>query len=85
MKDNKLKVVDENNNEVEVTIIDIFKLDSSDEKYVLYTDNTQDENQKIFIRAAIIEENEEEVLFKSITDEKVVKKITEKLKEMLQD
>ncbi len=67
--DRTLVVTDENNNQVEIEVLDIFKVDSYPEKeYILYTKN-ETEGEYIKTYVSILQETETSVTLLGIEDE----------------
>ena len=82
--DNKFKVIDENNNELEEEIITVF--DYKEKEYVIYAINKEEENADICV-SLLEKDSNNYPIFKDINDskekeeiDKVVKEIIEQLK-----
>ncbi len=69
--DNKkiLKLIDENGNEIEYEILLAFKWMKTNKNYIVYTDNTKDEEGNINVFAAIYYPNDSTRLNPIETDE----------------
>jgi len=82
--DNKFKVIDENNNELEAEIITVF--DYKEKEYVIYAINKDEENADICV-SLLEKDSNNYPIFKDINDskekgeiDKVVKEIIEQIK-----
>ena len=77
--DNKFKVIDENNNELEAEIITVF--DYKEKEYVIYAINKEEENADICV-SLLEKDSNNYPIFKDINDskDKVVKEIIEQIK-----
>ena len=82
--DNKFKVIDENNNELEAEIITVF--DYKEKEYVIYAINKEEENADICV-SLLEKDSNNYPIFKDINDskekeeiDKVVKEIKEQIK-----
>lgn len=59
-KDNTFVCLDENGNQIECTILFTFDIEKTGKNYIIYTDNTTDENGKIRTYASTYEPDCEE-------------------------
>ena len=79
---NKFKVINENNNEIEAEIITVFNY--KDKEYVIYSINN--DNDKVDICVSRLEEDKEGYsIFTDITDDIEKKEIDDIVKELLEE
>lgn len=84
MKKNSFSIIDENGNEVVYDVLFTFESDETHKNYIVYTDNTKDENGNIQVYASIYEpENPNSKLEAIETDKewKVIETILNTLQE----
>ena len=79
--ENKLKIVNENNEVEEVEVIDFFQLEEYDHEYVLYTKNEVVGENVVTYISIINELGNGEYQFEEITDEEELRKVNEKIDE----
>lgn len=79
--DNKFKVIDENNNELEAEIITVF--DYKEKEYVIYSINKDEDNVDICVSLLEKDSNNYPV-FKDITDSKEKEEIDRVVKEIIE-
>ena len=79
--ENKLKIVNENNEVEEVEVIDFFQLEEYDHEYVLYTKNEVVGENVVTYISIINELGNGEYQFEEITDEEELRKVNEKVDE----
>ena len=80
----KFKVIDENGKEIECEVLFSFESDETNKNYIVYTDNTIDDNGNKKVYASTFDPKEENPILGSIeTDEewKVIENILNKLQE----
>ena len=79
--DNKFKVIDENNNELEAEIITVF--DYKEKEYVIYAINKEEENADIC--ASLLEKDSNNYpIFKDINESKEKEEIDKVVKEIIE-
>lgn len=79
---NKFKVIDENNNELEAEIITVFN--HKEKEYVVYSIDTDKDNDKVDICVSILEKTDEGYsIFKDITDSNEKEEIDNIIKEII--
>lgn len=76
--DNKFKVIDENNNELEAEIITVF--DYKEKEYVIYAINKDEENADICV-SLLEKDSNNYPIFKDINDSKEKEEIDKVVKE----
>lgn len=84
---NTIKVYDENGNEVICDILFTFDSEETKKSYIVYTDNTKDENGKVKVYASIYNPKDEKMELEDIkTDKewKVIDTILQTLQEEIQ-
>ena len=84
MKKNSFTLIDENGNEVEYDVLFTFDSDETKKSYIVYTDNTTDEEGNKKVYASTFDPKEENPVLGPIeTDEewKVIENILNKLQE----
>lgn len=78
------KVFDDNGKEVECEVLFTFESEETKKNYMVYTDNTKDEQGNIKVYAAIYEPDQDETKLEPITSDhewKIIEKILEELQE----
>lgn len=81
-------VLDENGKEVECEVIVTFESDETGKNYIVYTDNTLDENGCTKVFASIFEPNSDDMVLQPIETEKewaIVELILEELQSEYND
>ena len=76
------KVFDDNGKEVECEVLFTFESEETKKNYMVYTDNTKDEQGNIKVYAAIYEPDKDETKLEPITSDhewKIIEKILEEL------
>ena len=84
MKKNSFSMIDENGKEVIYDVLFTFESDETNKNYIVYTDNTRDENGNIQVYASIYDPENPNSKLESITTEKewkVIETILETLQE----
>lgn len=76
------KVMDENNKEIECEVLFTFESDETGKNYIVYTDNTIDDEGNTKVYASIYNPNEEETKLLPIESEKEWKIIETILEEL---
>ena len=79
--DNKVKVIDENNNELEAEIITVF--DYKEKEYVIYAINKDEENADICV-SLLEKDSNNYPIFKDINDSKETEEIDKVVKEIIE-
>lgn len=79
--DNKFKVIDENNNELEAEIITVF--DYKEKEYVIYAINKDEENADICV-SLLEKDSNNHPIFKDINDSKEKEEIDKVVKEIIE-
>lgn len=79
--DNKFKVIDENNNELEAEIITVF--DYKEKEYVIYSIDKDEDNVDICV-SLLEKDSNNYPIFKDITDSKEKKEIDRVVKEIIE-
>ena len=79
--DNKFKVIDENNNELEAEIITVF--DYKEKEYVIYAINKEEENADICV-SLLEKDSKIYPIFKDINDSKEKEEIDKVVKEIIE-
>lgn len=79
--DNKFKVIDENNNELEAEIITVF--DYKEKEYVIYEINKEEENADICV-SLLEKDSNNYPIFKDINDSKEKEEIDKVVKEIIE-
>ena len=59
MEENKFKLIDKNGKEVEFEVLFTFESDETKKNYMVYTDNTNDENGNTKVYASVFVPNRE--------------------------
>ena len=78
------KVFDDNGKEVECEVLFTFESEETKKNYMVYTDNTKDEQGNVKVYAAIYEPDQDETKLEPITSDhewKIIEKILEELQE----
>jgi len=57
LKENKFTVIDDKGNEIVCDVLFTFDSDETNKSYIVYTDNTKDENNNIKVYASIYDPN----------------------------
>lgn len=70
MEKNTFTVIDENGKEIVCQILFTFESEETNKNYMVYTDNSRDENGNIKVYAAIFDPNEESPKLEMIETEK---------------
>ena len=76
------KVIDDNGKEIECEILFTFESDETGKNYIVYTDNTKDENGNTKVYASTFNPNEPEIKLTAIETEKEWKIIETILEEL---
>lgn len=87
MKEEKMsfKVIDENGKEIECEVLFTFESDETGKNYIVYTDNTTDEEGNTKVYASIYTPNEEDLKLTAIETEKEWKIIETILSELQEE
>ena len=83
-KENTFKVVDQEGKEIEFEILFTFESDETKKNYMVYTDNTKDENGNVRVYASVFKPNAEPLELLPIETErewKIVETILESIEE----
>ena len=78
------KVCDDNGKEIECEVLFTFESEETKKNYMVYTDNTKDEEGNIKVYAAIYEPDKDETKLEPITSDHewaIIEKILEELQE----
>ncbi len=70
MKNNKFTLIDENQNEVEYDVLFTFESEETNKNYIVYTDQTKDENGNIKVYASIYDPNDPNSKLEAIETDK---------------
>jgi len=84
MKKNSFSMIDENGNEVIYDVLFTFESDETKKNYIVYTDNSRDENGNIQVYASIYDPEDPKSKLEAITTDKewkVIETILETLQE----
>ena len=84
MKKNSFSMIDENGNEVVYDVLFTFESDETKKNYIVYTDNTKDENGNIEVYASIYDPEDPQSKLEAITTDKewkVIETILDTLQE----
>lgn len=84
MKKNTFSMLDENGNEVVYDVLFTFKSEETDKDYIVYTDNTKDEDGNIEVYASIYYPDDPQSKLEAIQTEKewkVIETILDTLQE----
>lgn len=83
-KENTFKVLDQEGKEIEFEILFTFESDETKKNYMVYTDNTKDENGNVRVYASVFKPNAEPLELLPIETErewKIVETILESIEE----
>ena len=83
-KENTFKVVDQEGKEIEFEILFTFESDETQKNYMVYTDNTKDENGNVRVYASVFKPNAEPLELLPIETErewKIIETILESIEE----
>ena len=84
MKKNSFSMIDENGNEIIYDVLFTFESDETKKNYIVYTDNSRDENGNIQVYASIYDPENPNSKLEAITTDKewkVIETILETLQE----
>ena len=84
MKKNSFSMIDENGNEIVYDVLFTFESEETHKNYIVYTDNTKDENGNVEVYASIYDPNDPHSKLEAIETEKewkVIETILETLQE----
>ena len=84
MKKNSFTMIDENGNEIVYDVLFTFESEETHKNYIVYTDNTKDENGNVEVYASIYDPNDPHSKLEAIETEKewqVIEKILETIQE----
>ncbi len=81
--ENKVKIINENNEEIEVQILKYFTLESNNKKYAIYTDNKEDSDSNVIVNVSLVEEDGDNIQLLEVDDNEVLKEIIDMIKEMI--
>lgn len=84
MKKNSFSMIDENGNEIVYDVLFTFESDETKKNYIVYTDNSKDENGQIQVYASIYDPEDPKSKLEAITTDKewkVIETILETLQE----
>ena len=84
MKKNSFSMIDENGNEIVYDVLFTFESDETGKNYIVYTDNSKDENGNIEVYASIYDPEDPQSKLEAITTDKewkVIETILETLQE----
>lgn len=82
------KVIDEKGKEIECEVLFTFESDETNKNYMVYTDNSLDDDGKIRVYAAIYEPDKEETTLQPIETEKewkIIETILEQIQQQAND
>ena len=82
--DNKINIINENNEIEEVEVIDFFQLDEYNHEYALYTKNEEVGYNVVTYVSIINQVGDNEYQFEEITDEEEQKKVEKKIEEEIE-
>jgi uncharacterized protein YrzB (UPF0473 family) len=83
-KENTFKVVDQNGNTIEFEILFTFESDETNKNYMVYTDNTKDENGNVRVYASVFVPDAEPLELLPVETErewKIIETILESIEE----
>ena len=83
-KENTFKVVDQNGNTIEFEILFTFESDETHKNYMVYTDNTKDENGNVRVYASVFVPDKEPLELLPVETErewKIIETILESIEE----
>lgn len=81
----KFKVIDENGKEIECEVLFTFESDETNKNYIVYTDNTTDENGNTKVYASIYTPDSEDLNLQPIETDKEWKIIETILNELQEE
>lgn len=84
MKKNSFSMIDENGNEIVYDVLFTFESDETHKNYIVYTDNTKDEQGNVEVYASVYNPNDPHSKLEAIETEKewkVIETILETLQE----
>jgi uncharacterized protein YrzB (UPF0473 family) len=84
MKKNSFSMIDENGNEIVYDVLFTFESEETNKNYIVYTDNTKDDNGNIQVYASIYDPDNPKSRLEAIKTEKewkVIETILETLQE----
>lgn len=84
MEENKFKIIDKNGKEIEFEVLFTFESDETKKNYMVYTDNTKDENGNTKVYASVFEPEKDPLELLPIETErewKVIETILESIGE----
>ena len=87
MKKNTFTMIDQEGNEIVYDVLFTFESDETQKNYIVYTDQSKDENGNIQVYASIYDPNDPKSKLEAITTEKewkVIETILETLQEEIQ-
>ena len=87
MKKNTFTMIDQEGNEILYDVLFTFESDETQKNYIVYTDQSKDENGNIQVYASIYDPNDPKSKLEAITTEKewkVIETILETLQEEIQ-
>lgn len=87
MKKNTFTMIDQEGNEILYDVLFTFESDETKKNYIVYTDQSKDENGNIQVYASIYDPNDPKSKLEAITTEKewkVIETILETLQEEIQ-
>ena len=88
MKKNSFSMLDENGNEVVYDVLFTFESEETNKNYIVYTDNTKDEQGNIEVYASIYDPEDPHSKLEAITTDKewkVIETILETLQEEMKN
>ena len=88
MKKNSFSMIDENGNETVYDVLFTFESEETHKNYIVYTDNTKDENGNVEVYASIYDPNDPNSRLEAIETEKewkVIETILETLQEQVRN
>lgn len=84
MEENKFKIIDKKGKEVEFEVLFTFESDETHKNYMVYTDNTKDENGNTKVYASVFEPEKEKLELLPVETErewKIIETILESIQE----
>ena len=84
MEENKFKIIDKNGKEVESEVLFTFESDETKKNYMVYTDNTKDNNGNTRVYASVFNPNKEPLELLPVETErewKVIETILQSIQE----
>lgn len=88
LKENQFTVIDKEGKEVVCEVLFTFDSDETQKSYIIYTDNTKDENNNTKVYASIYDPNDPDTKLDEITTEKewkIIENILSTLQEEVQN